>query len=144
MEIPKVNKSICQFLCQVPQMDNGRGLDSPAIFHLQVKAAKPAHLCKCKLNNPDFQVCRCCSAQQDLKSLDYGFHVWCGSQGQKIRSSRDLGALKLIPATLKFWHLLLRADSWAPSAAGEGLQCKAAGKCLEWASWETWRAEINL
>lgn len=57
-------------------MDKGRGLDSEATSNLQTRAAKLAHLCKCKLNDLDFS-----SGMQALLCLgrakEFKLSVWC-------------------------------------------------------------------
>jgi len=50
----QIKLNICLFVSRVPWVDKARGLHSQATFNLQTRAAKPARLCKRKLNDLDF------------------------------------------------------------------------------------------
>lgn len=49
----QIKLNVCLFVSQVPWVDKGMQPDYWDTYSLQTWAARPAHLCKCKLNDLD-------------------------------------------------------------------------------------------
>lgn len=144
--------NICLFVSQVPWVDKGRGLDSWATFYLQMRVAKPAHLCKCKVNDLDFlsgmQALLCPAWPKEFRLLVFCSKWFTDAEGQIQRGCRCL-KVNSCNQSFDICSLGLCARYLSPSAVGEELDSKAAGKlscskCPELASWEIWRMAINL